>query len=232
MHQAARIKSNLSYLEQLAEFLDVMEAPYQWFDAAETSQRLGTNFYIKSLYTPGTILINPSETVRGLATVLPENVSVFENTPVIEVKEGDIPNVILASGITIKCRKVILTVSGFLKNFGVPLSNRIAGIHSFGAFTRELNDDEIKTLNGASPWGVTAAHPGGATLRYTRSRRLYVRTDITFATHINIDNSRLYKSVYKLRRAFNNRFLQLKDVNFEYVYGGYIPITGNTQPLF
>lgn len=232
MHQAARIKSNLSYLEQLAEFLDVMEAPYQWFDAAETSQRLGTNFYIKSLYTPGTILINPSETVRGLATVLPENVSVFENTPVIEVKEGDIPNVILSSGITIKCRKVILTVSGFLKNFGVPLSNRIAGIHSFGAFTRELNDDEIKTLNGASPWGVTAAHPGGATLRYTRTRRLYVRTDITFATHINIDNSRLYKSVYKLRRAFNNRFPQLKDVNFEYVYGGYIPITGNTQPLF
>lgn len=24
----------------------------------------------------------------------------------------------------------------------------------------------------------------------------------------------------------------MKDVNFEYVYGGYIPITGNTQPLF
>lgn len=232
MHQAAKIKSNLSYLEQLAEFLDVMDAPYEWFDAADTAQRLGTEFYIKSLYTPGTILINPSETVRGLATVLPDNVSVFENTPVLEVKEGEIPSVVLTSGKEIKCKKVILTVSGFLKSFGVPFADRIAGIHSFGAFTRELTDEEIKTLHDAKPWGVTAAHPAGATLRYTRTRRIYVRTDITFATRINIDNSRMYKAVYKLRRAFNNRFPKLRDVNFEYIYGGYIPITGNTQPLF
>ena len=232
MHQAAKISSNLAYLEELSKFLDVMHAEYKWFDKDETAERLGTDFYIKSLYTPGTILINPSETVRGLATVLPKNVKVFENTPVLEVIEGEIPKVVLTSGRVIKCRKVILTVSGFLKNFGVPLADRIAGIHSFGAFTRKLTDEEIKTLRGAKPWGVTAAHPAGATLRYTRSRRLYVRTDITFATHINIDNSRLYKSIYKLRRAFNNRFPQLSEVNFEYVYGGYIPITGNTRPLF
>ena len=75
------------------------------------------------------------------------------------------------------------------------------------------------TLHGAKPWRLCSAHHAGATLRYTTTKRLYVRTDITFATHINIAPERLYKSIYKLRRAFNNRFPQLLNVNFEYVYG-------------
>ena len=32
---------------------------------------------------------------------------------------------------------------------------------------------------------MCSAHPTGVTLRYTITKRLYVRTDITFATHIN-----------------------------------------------
>lgn len=231
MHQAAHLKTSLSYLNELAKFLDTMKAEYHWFDKEETSSRLGTGFYFKSLYTPGTILMNPSEAIRGLATVLPKTVEVFENCPVINVEEGEVPKVTLANGKVLSCKKVIMTVSAFCKNFGVPGSQNIFGIHSFGAHTRELTDEEIKTLNGAIPFGITAAHPAGATLRYC-DRRLYVRTDITFATHINIATERLYKSIYKLRRAFNNRWPQLSHVNFEYVYGGFIPLTMNTQPLF
>ena len=64
----------------------------------------------------------------------------------------------------------------------------------------KLTDEEIATLHGAKPWGLCSAHPAGATLRYTTTKRIYVRTDITFATHINIAPERLYKSIYKLRR--------------------------------
>lgn len=89
MPQTAREKGCLKYLNMLAKFLDVMGAEYQWFDKDEVAKRLGTDFYFNALYTPGTILINPSETVRGLATVLPKNVHVFENFPVLEVLERD-----------------------------------------------------------------------------------------------------------------------------------------------
>ncbi len=77
MHQTAREKGSLKYLNMLAEFLDVIGAEYQWLDKDEVAKRLGTDFYFKALYTLGTILINPSETVWGLATVLPKNVNVF-----------------------------------------------------------------------------------------------------------------------------------------------------------
>lgn len=232
MHQTAREKGSLKYLNMLAKFLDVMGAQYQWFDKDEVAKRFGTDFYFKALYTPGTILINPSETVRGLATVLPKNVHVFENCPVLEVLEGEVPHVKLTNGKIISCKQVIMTVNAFIKNFGAKGSENLIGIHSFGAHTRELTDEEIATLHGAKPWGLCSAHPAGATLRYTTTKRLYVRTDITFATHINIPPERLYKSIYKLRRAFNNRFPQLSNVNFEYVYGGFIPLSRNTLPFF
>ena len=231
MHQTAREKGSLKYLNMLAEFLDVIGAEYQWFDKDEVAKRLGADFYFKALYTPGTILINPSETVRGLATVLPKNVHVFENCPVFEVLEGEVPQVKLTNGKIISCKQVIITVIAFIKYFGAKGSENLIGIHSFGAHTRELTDEEIATLHGAKPWGLCSAHPAGETLRYTTTKRLYVRTDITFATHIIIAPERLYKSIYKLRRAFNNRFPQLSNVNIEYVYGGFIPLSRNTLPF-
>lgn len=83
-----------------------MGAEYQWFDKDEVAKRLCTDFYFKALYTPDTILINPSETVRGLATVLPKNVPVFENCPVLEVLDGEVPQVKLTNGKIISCNKL------------------------------------------------------------------------------------------------------------------------------
>lgn len=147
MYQTAREKGCLKYLNMLAEFLDVMGAEYQWFDKDEVAKRLGTYFYFKALYTPDTILINPSETVRGLATVLPKNVHVFENCPVLEVLDGEVSQVKLTNGKIISCKQVIMTVNAIIRNFGAKASENLIGIHSFGAHTRELTDEEIATLH-------------------------------------------------------------------------------------
>lgn len=77
MHQTAREKGSLKYLNMLAEFLDVMGAEYHWFDKDEAAKRLGTDFYFKALYTLGTILINPSETVRGTSYCFTKERSCF-----------------------------------------------------------------------------------------------------------------------------------------------------------
>lgn len=36
-----------------------------------------------------------------------------------------------------------MTVNAFIKNFGAKGSENLIGIHSFGAHTRELTDEEI-----------------------------------------------------------------------------------------
>jgi glycine/D-amino acid oxidase-like deaminating enzyme len=232
---AAREKSCLSSLNHLSGFLEEIGEPSQMIEQDELAARLGTRYYIKALYTPGTILINPAEVVRGLAAALPKNVRVFEKTPVLQVIEGPIPTIRLVNGKVIRTNKIILTVSAYINHFGIKQSGRMFGMNSFGAFTRELNDDELLSFKNVAPWGCTAAHPAGTTVRYTASRRIYVRNDLNFASPGNqyISPQRIYRAQKtKLRKAFESRFPELGHVNFEYVYGGMIPLTLNTQSLF
>jgi glycine/D-amino acid oxidase-like deaminating enzyme len=231
-HLAARERRFLPSLDNLARFLDAIGGPSEMIEKAELAQLLGTDYYIRSLYTPGTILINPAEVVRALATALPKNVQVFEKTPVLQVIEGAVPTVRLTNGKTIRAGKIILTISAFINHFGIKESGRLYGVNSFGAFTRELNDDELALFKDIDPWGVTAAHPAGTTVRYTSSRRIFVRNGFTFSTHQCTSPERVHYARRKLRKAFVARFPKLEHVNFEYVYGGMIPLTINTQSLF
>ena len=182
---------------------------------------------------PRSIAALKEEAIRAFASVLPSNVKVFENTPVHEIIEGDRPQVVLKNGITINTDKVILTVSAFIRSFVQDKkTDPVAAIHSFGALTRVLNDDEYARFKDLKPWGLVGTHPSACTVRLTPYRRLFVRTDIAFASKLNINPDRLDKSVPLLRRAFDRRFKGLDKVQFEYVYGGLISFTGNSTPLF
>lgn len=44
-------------------------------------------------------------------------------------------------------QQVIMTVNVFNRDFGAKRSDNLIGIHSFGAHTRELTDEEIATLH-------------------------------------------------------------------------------------
>lgn len=233
MYKAVKQAKCKHDLKLLAHYFDELEVDYKLFGKEETDARLGTHFYDESMYIPETALINPAEAIRGFASALPKNVSVFENCPIIEVNEGQTPSIKLASGKVIKSKKIILTVNAFLKAFGIgKVTNPVAAIHSFGAVTRELTEEELTQFKDVQPWGITGTHPVSCTVRYTPYKRIFVRTDIAFATHLNINPERLNQSVKMLKTAFDRRFPELVDANFEYIYGGLISFTGNTYPLF
>lgn len=232
MYKAVREKRNVAALDALEGHLQKLELDYERVSGDELSERLGTSFYKDAIYVKDTILNNPSEVIRGLATALPSNVSVFENTRVGEVVDGDIPKVILTDGREIISRQVILTVNAFLSQFGFASASNVAAIHSYGALTRRLTDEELSSFKNVRPWGITATHPSGATLRFTPDHRIFVRTDIDFATNLNIPKKKFDRSDFYLRRAFIRRFPDLEKVDFEYRYGGLISFTGNTRPLF
>lgn len=95
----------------------------------------------------------------------------------------------------------------------------------------QLNDKEMKYFEGVKPWGCTAGHPAGTTVRFTTDNRLYVRNGFSYATHLTTSHQRIRRAVPKLRRAFENRFPEIKHVNFEFIYGGMINMTMNFRPL-
>lgn len=89
----------------------------------------------------------------------------------------------------------------------------------------------MKYFEGVKPWGCTAGHPAGTTVRFTTDNRLYVRNGFSYATHLTTSHQRIRRAVPKLRRAFENRFPEIKHVNFEFIYGGMINMTMNFRPL-
>ncbi|MBO5566435.1 MAG: FAD-binding oxidoreductase [Succinivibrio sp.] len=231
-YRAVREKHNFESLKELSRLYKKLGADVEDLNEEQLFERLGTKFYKSGIYVKDTILDNPSEVVRGLASALPKNVSVFENTRVTAITKGTRPKVQIENSFEITAKKIILTVNAFVRNFKGSNTSRVAAIHSFGALTRQLTDKEFEPYKHIKPWGLTATHPSGATIRFTPNRRIFVRTDISFATQLNLKEERIENSKYLLRRAFERRFPDLEAVNFEYHYGGLISFTGNAQPLF
>ncbi len=236
MYHGVREKRNEAALSALAKSFDEVGVGYELVQGSALAERLGTDFYNKALYLKDCALDNPAELIRGLASALPENVSVFENTTVTEIKDGSTPSVVLKNGQQIFAKKIILTVNAFIRHCGFLGSEikRVSAIQSFGAMTRELSDEEFKAFSNIRPWGLVATHPAGATVRFTPHKRIFVRTDIAYAPvqGLNIPDARFDKAKPYLRQAFEKRFPSLQDVPFEYEYGGLIAFTGNAQPLF
>lgn len=232
MYKAVREIGNQKKLELLSKYFDDLGVEYETVSSSDLSQRLGTDFYKKALYLNETYLNNPSEAIRGLATALPENVFVLENSPVLKVNGGSVPNITLSSGKTIKAKKIIMTISAFLKHFYQEKAGNVTAIHSFGALTRELTDRELESFRDVQPWGITGTHPSSATLRYTPTKRIFVRTDIAYAKNLNINPKRMYKALGLIKGAYDKRFVNLRHVEFEYIYGGLVSFTGNAQPFF
>ncbi|MDR2302023.1 MAG: FAD-binding oxidoreductase [Deltaproteobacteria bacterium] len=225
-------RSTFKHLDDDAKELDVMGIPYKFYEGEELRQKLGTAYYKKAIFNPGTVLVNPADVLRGLFTIMPKNVKVFEKTPVLKIEDGTEPTVILLNGRVIKCKAVIVTAGPFLQEFGLCKGNTFCPIISFGALTRKLNEEELEPFKDVVPWGITAGHTAGTTVRYTKDGRLFVRNGLKYGTFYSCSPERIRFSQRLLRKAFVNRFPAHKHVNFEYVYAGMIHLTMNSRSLF
>jgi glycine/D-amino acid oxidase-like deaminating enzyme len=176
------------------------------------------------------VLINPADVLRALFSAMPENVDIFEECPAMRIDEGSRTSVVLRNGKRVKGNFVLVTGGPFIPEFGI--SKKVfCPVLSYGAFTRRFTDKEMQHMAGVKPWGCTAGHPAGTTVRFTRDNRIYVRNGFSFATHLTTSHQRIQRAIPKLRRAYENRFPELKHVNFEFIYGGMINMTMNYRPL-
>ena len=82
---AAREKRFWKILDHDREILDRMNMKYDDFDRRQLAERLGTGYYSRAIFNPGSVLINPAEVVRALFTTLGPNVHIFEKTPVMQI---------------------------------------------------------------------------------------------------------------------------------------------------
>ena len=66
-----------------SKLLSELELKHKILEGEELHQRLGSSYYCMGLWTEGGILLQPAKLARGMVENLPEQVELYENTPVL-----------------------------------------------------------------------------------------------------------------------------------------------------
>ena len=218
-------------LTPFAKELDALGESFQWIDKVELDKRLGTSHFTAAVHTPGCKLLNPAALVRGLADSLPENVTLYENSPVLNLQTGSTISISTAQG-QLTASNLILCVNGFADRFGF-YRGKLLNFAANASLSRRLTEQERAELGCEDNWGLTPANAfAGITMRFTRDHRLLIRQNIYF--NPSMRESQSYQDAIKRshKKLFDQRFPMLPNVDMEYTWTGYICLSENGSPGF
>jgi glycine/D-amino acid oxidase-like deaminating enzyme len=229
-YQAAIEDRGVAVLDAYKRGLDKLGQDYTMVEEKELPDHIGTHFYRKALFTPGTVLIQPAALVKGLADSLPANVTLYEHTPITDVEYGD-KTVLCHRNGRMTADKLVLTNNAFGMSFGF-LKGSMLPVFTYASLTRPLSKEEQARLGGQPYWGVIPADPFGTTLRRTVDNRILVRNSFSFNADGRSNPKYLQRFVKRHRESFERRFPMLHDVEFEYTWGGALSLARNHMSKF
>ena len=222
---------SITMLEPFANELEALGEPYQWVRGDELAAKLGTSHFKHAVYTPGCVLMNPAALTRGLADSLPDNVSLYENTPVTSISSANGITVTTPKG-EVRAPKMILAANGFSDQFGYK-ADGFVHLALRASLTRPLNEQERRIYTVDKAWGVTPANAfGGVTMRYTNDHRLLIRQDIKLNMKQNMSAHTTSKVIGQHMAILRDRFPGLPELTFENTWVGYICMSRNGAPAF
>lgn len=230
-YQAAVGARGERYLERYVHLLKKNGQRYKILTRKELAPVFGTEFYSSAVFTPGGMLMQPASLMRGLADSMPENVTLAEHTPVLELRRDGNGFMLKTGSSTVRAKAVVLATNAFTAEFGF-LQNKILPVMTFASWTRPLGDEEMKKYGGQLDWGITPADHAGTTVRMTRDRRLLIRNTYRYAYDYNTPPSYLGRVVHKHRESFVDRYPALSHVEFEHTWGGTSSLSSNFQSFF
>jgi glycine/D-amino acid oxidase-like deaminating enzyme len=229
-YQAAVGEQGIAILEAYRRGLAKIGRDAEMIAGKDLPDHIGTSYYKQALFIPGTLLLQPSALVKGLADNLPANVTLYENTPITSVDYGNTITLMHERG-AITVDTLILANNGFASHFGF-LQRRLLPTFLYGSLTRPLTEAEQAALGGKPVWGVIPAHPFGSTIRRTVDNRILVRNSFSFQPDGRPREKHLRQFIENHRKSFERRFPMLPQVDFEYTWSGAICLSENHEGFF
>ena len=162
---------------------------------------------------------------------LPENVNLYENSPLLNWKKinGTI-NCNFKDGL-IKTKKIIFATNGFLNSLGVK-KNYNFPITLTASMTRPLTNKEFESIGMPKEWGVLPIRPMGATIRMTKDGRILIRNTAEVHNPYQMSQSDLNKRALKQKIGIKKRFPQLPDDIIQSSWSGIVSRTRNSSQIF
>ncbi len=211
--------------------LTTLGEDHQLLEKEQLAQRLGTNFYRRAVYTPNCTLVNPAALIAGLASSLPANVTVYANSPALQINTDGRVYAQTPHG-EVHAGKLLLAINGASR--GLPLfKGSLFAMSTFATLTEPLTLRQRELLGEMAPWGLTPVNAlAGATLRYTHDHRFLIREHVNFAADLVTSAVETGRHARRHQRLFARLYPQLADVNMAYSWSGLISITRNGAPVW
>ena len=219
----------LSCLERFKRGLEALGERFVEVPPESLPDRIGTAYYRAAVHTPGTVLTNPAALARGLAAHLPDNVALYEESPVHAIDVGTPHRVECAEG-SVTAPRLMLAANGFMPSLGFA-ERRVLPLMTFASLTRRLDESE-RARAGAGEWGLVPEENMGTTLRRTRDDRLLVRSRVSYYPSVRVPEARWPRVLDAHRGVLRTRFPDLAGVEIEHTWGGVLGNTMNTGQLF
>ncbi len=218
-------------LENFSNTLSKLGFEHNLLSNKDLRKRLGTNFYNIALHTKGGILLHPGKLARAMVETLPENVSLFENSALLNWSKMKDSVTCNFKNACVKTKKIIFATNGFLKSLGIK-SNYNFPITLTASMTRPLTDVEFESIGKPKEWGVLPVRPMGATIRMTKDRRILIRNTAEVHNPYQMSQSQLNKRTLKQKIGIKKRFPQLPDDIIQFSWSGVVSRTRNSSQIF
>ncbi len=226
-HLTAVVESKrVKKLQALCRTLDAVDEEYEWLDKDALADVVGTYHYHAAVLTPRTVLVNPAAMCRGLGETLPDNVEVYEETPVGRVEPGSSVQIDCAEG-SISATNVLLTTNAFIAKLDF-LRREVFPLISCASLSRPLTEDEQAAMGGAPDWGITS----GATVRRTLSNRILARYGNYYTGDFRLSEGRRRELLASHKKGLLKRYPMLDKLEFEHTWAGVFCMTRNWASVF
>ena len=230
-HTAVSERGTRDVLEPYAKELEALGEPFEWLDTDQIKSRIGSDHFTAAVFTPGGALMNPAALTRGLADSLPDNVTLYENSPVIQAEYQNGVQLTTENG-SLRAPRMILAANGYSEQFGF-YKNRFLHLVAWGSLSRVLTEEERAAYGVDKPWGLTPANAfAGITMRYTNDHRILIRQGLNFNPNQMVTEQDRLKVAARHKQLFDERFPNLPDVTMEHTWSGIVCLSSNSAPGF
>lgn len=205
---------------------------HRWLGRAELDQYIRSPHFTSGLFDPVPVILNPAKLARGLKDVVETmGVDVFEQTPLVELIDGD-PVTLRVPGGTIRARRVVLGVNGYGASLGF-LAARILPVHTFIVLTEPVGAADLERIGWAER---------RASLETSRNFIHYFRLTSDNRILFGGEDASLYfGGTYRdmdepicaaLESRFRAYFPSLSHVRITHRWGGVLGVTLDMFPTF
>ncbi|MCB6182090.1 FAD-binding oxidoreductase [Leeia sp. TBRC 13508] len=215
-------------VESFTKGLKRIGEPFTMLDKSAIKGVTGSDFYLGGMHTPGCSTAQPAALMRGLALNMPANVSVFEESPVLEMTNQRGVQLLRFQSGSITAKQVLLCTNAYAAD----RKNGLLPVYTYASLSRELTNEEVLQLGGQRSWALIPADPMGTTVRRLGFNRICIRNHFSYRPGVVLSAQDLAESRHLHQRSFERRFPMLSQVNFEYTWGGALCLTTNNGVYF